>query len=113
MIIIFYSVERDRLRERDRQARVAMSVQAEQATAGGGSNTRHHNRMVHHVNPPLFCTGPIKVSTFFYLFSLLKNECVFLPCNTFAHTRDGVIDRFLYPKYLENVDSKMKRTLLS
>ncbi|KOX70906.1 AF4/FMR2 family member 4 [Melipona quadrifasciata] len=57
-------VDRDRLRERERQARAAMSVQAEQAAAGGGPDTRHHhhghhNHAHHHVNPhavaaPLF-----------------------------------------------------------
>ncbi|XP_011158901.1 AF4/FMR2 family member lilli isoform X3 [Solenopsis invicta] len=41
-------VERDRLRERERQARAAMSVQAEQAAAGGGPDTRHHHH--HHHN---------------------------------------------------------------
>ncbi|XP_031369522.1 uncharacterized protein LOC102673085 isoform X2 [Apis dorsata] len=65
------SVERDRLRERERQARAAMSVQAEQAAAGGGPDTRHHhhghhNHAHHHVNPhavtaPLF-RAPVRVS---------------------------------------------------
>lgn len=64
-------MERDRLRERERQARAAMSVQAEQAAAGGGPDTRHHhhghhNHAHHHVNPhavtaPLF-RAPVRVS---------------------------------------------------
>ncbi|XP_018348554.1 PREDICTED: AF4/FMR2 family member 4 isoform X2 [Trachymyrmex septentrionalis] len=48
------SVERDRLRERERLARVAMSVHAEQATAGSGPDMRHHhhhhNHAHHHSN---------------------------------------------------------------
>ncbi|XP_018367072.1 PREDICTED: AF4/FMR2 family member 4 isoform X2 [Trachymyrmex cornetzi] len=48
------SVERDRLRERDRLARAAMSVQAEQAAAGSGPDMRHHhhhhNHAHHHSN---------------------------------------------------------------
>ncbi|XP_011501566.1 PREDICTED: AF4/FMR2 family member 4-like [Ceratosolen solmsi marchali] len=43
------SVDRDRLRERERQARVAMSVQAEQAAGRGASDTRHgHHHHGHH-----------------------------------------------------------------
>ncbi|XP_015432516.1 PREDICTED: AF4/FMR2 family member 4 isoform X2 [Dufourea novaeangliae] len=65
------SVERDRLRQRERQARAAMSVQAEQAAAGGGPDTRHHhhghhNHAHHHANPhaiaaPLF-RAPVRVN---------------------------------------------------
>lgn len=73
------SVERDRLRERERQARAAMSVQAEQAAAGGGPDTRHHHHHHHnhvhhhhpniHVSTPnLFRGGPVRVSTFSILF---------------------------------------------
>ncbi|XP_072756554.1 uncharacterized protein Lilli isoform X2 [Anoplolepis gracilipes] len=64
-------VERDRLRERERQARAAMSVQAEQAAAGGGPDTRHHHHHHHnhvhhhqpniHVSTPnLFRGGPVR-----------------------------------------------------
>ncbi|KAG5319880.1 AFF4 protein, partial [Acromyrmex heyeri] len=53
-IILVFSVERDRLRERDRLARAAMSVQAEQAAAGSGPDMRHHhhhhNHAHHHSN---------------------------------------------------------------
>ncbi|XP_053973818.1 AF4/FMR2 family member lilli isoform X1 [Hylaeus volcanicus] len=65
------SVDRDRLRERERQARAAMSVQAEQAAAGGGPDTRHHhhghhNNAHHHANShavtaPLF-RAPVRVN---------------------------------------------------
>ncbi|XP_043483084.1 AF4/FMR2 family member lilli-like isoform X2 [Leptopilina heterotoma] len=41
-------VERDRLRERERQARAAMSVQAEQAAAGGAPDARHGHHHGHH-----------------------------------------------------------------
>ncbi|XP_051162031.1 AF4/FMR2 family member 4-like isoform X3 [Leptopilina boulardi] len=44
-------VERDRLRERERQARAAMSVQAEQAAAGGAPDARHgHHNHGHHAD---------------------------------------------------------------
>ncbi|XP_033334216.2 AF4/FMR2 family member lilliputian isoform X2 [Megalopta genalis] len=65
------SVERDRLRQREREARAAMSVQAEQAAAGGGPDTRHHhhghhNHTHHHNNPhgvaaPLF-RAPVRMN---------------------------------------------------
>lgn len=55
-------MERDRLRERERQARAAMSVQAEQAAAGGGPDTRHHHHHhhnhVHHHHPNIHVSTP-------------------------------------------------------
>nr|XP_012217906.1 PREDICTED: LOW QUALITY PROTEIN: SKI/DACH domain-containing protein 1-like [Linepithema humile] len=66
------SIERDRLRERDRQARAAMSVQAEQAAAGGGPDTRHHHHHHHnhvhhhhpnhHVTPPNLFRAPVRTT---------------------------------------------------
>ncbi|KAL2726858.1 AF4/FMR2 family member 4 isoform X5 [Vespula squamosa] len=41
------NLERDRLRERERQARAAMSVQAEHVAAGGSSDPRHHHHSHH------------------------------------------------------------------
>lgn len=90
MVILVCSVERDRLRERERQARAAMSVQAEQAAAGGGPDTRHHHHHHHnhvhhhhpniHVSTPnLFRGGPVRVSTFSIYFSSATGETVFSP----------------------------------
>lgn len=70
---MIFSVERDRLRERDRLARAAMSVQAEQAAAGSGPDTRHHhhhhNHGHHHhsnihVSTPNLFRAPVRVSIF-------------------------------------------------
>ncbi|XP_074110538.1 AF4/FMR2 family member lilliputian isoform X3 [Cotesia typhae] len=61
-------VDRDRLRERERQARAAMSVQAEQAAAVGGPETRHpHNQGHHSANSHVTSSAalfraPVKVS---------------------------------------------------
>lgn len=105
-VILICSVERDRLRERDRQARAMMSVQAEQAAAGGGPDTRHHHHHHHnhvhhhhsnniHVSTPnLFRGGPIRVSTFSIYFPS-TGETVFPPLAVSNVTRlYGVIDYF-------------------
>ncbi|XP_011879984.1 PREDICTED: AF4/FMR2 family member 4 isoform X2 [Vollenhovia emeryi] len=55
-------VERDRLRERERQARAAMSVQAEQVAAGGGPDTRHHNPNMHASHAPNLFRAPVRVN---------------------------------------------------
>lgn len=104
MVISVYSVERDRLRERERQARAAMSVQAEQAAAGGGPDTRHHHHHhhnhVHHHHPNILSTpnlfrgGPVRVSTFSIYFPSATGETVFPPCVVSYVLVYGVIDYF-------------------
>lgn len=74
-------MERDRLRERERQARAAMSVQAEQAAAGGAPDARHghhhgHHNHGHHADShaataSLF-RAPVKVGLSSQSFILLK-----------------------------------------
>lgn len=67
------SVDRDRLRERERQARAAMSIQAEQAAARGGPDVIHHHHNHHHPNNNVQYTGmplfgePVKVSATLFL----------------------------------------------
>lgn len=84
IVILVYSVDRDRLRERERQARAAMSIQAEQAAAGGGSEipSRHHHNHHNthsniHVSPPNLFRAPVRVNIFsIYSFSTI-GEIVF------------------------------------
>lgn len=116
MVILIFSVDRDRLRERERQARAAMSVQAEQAAAGGGPDTRHHqhhhNHANHHVNihvsKPLF-HAPVRVNTFFHLNSILTNdEIIFLRHRIFLYILHAIILIFFY-KYLTSRNELVQR----
>ena len=88
MIILIFSVERDRLRERDRLARAAMSVQAEQAAAGSGPDMRHHhhhhNHAHHHSNIHLsthdalsLFRAPVRVNIFSIYSTLTIGETIF------------------------------------
>ncbi|XP_011684736.1 PREDICTED: AF4/FMR2 family member 4-like [Wasmannia auropunctata] len=94
------SVERDRLRERERLARAAMSVQAEQAAAGSGPDARHHHHHHSHARhhhssilpPPNLFPGPVRVNPDPEIQSKLGN---------YALVRQALIEK---PKRLIGID---------
>lgn len=102
--ILCYSIERERLRERERAVRAMISVQAEQVAGGPDTRTALPSN---HAPPNLF-RAPVRVSTFSIRSSYSK--CLYVTKKSIL-SRDGVIDRLLYLKYLLNIELKRNEYL--